>query len=364
MICGVSLSQAAESIAPVINITPSESNVKAGDTIIVTVSDDSGLRNVSYKWATQSTSTILTDDVTGRQSVSIEVGQLGTAAGTYSLEVVAKDIYGNRNKQDYDFIIGSTATGTVTTTDKIDPVVEANLASGKISSGSSVVLTLTDNKELYSVSYKWGSQSSYKTVTSGVNGRQSASVSAGKLIEDGTYDLDVKVTDAAGNTSTANYTYTIGTTTTNPEPAKDTTDPTISMTPDEKEIESGTVVVITAKDDTALKNVSYKWGSQSEYTVVTSSVKGEQTVKIEAGKLIEAGTYDLDVKVEDLAGNIETAEYVYIISIDDDSDDVDPEVEVSPAPGAVLGGTKITITATDNESLNAPAWSSTTRQTA
>ena len=227
MICGVSLSQAAESIAPVINITPSESNVKAGDTIIVTVSDDSGLRNVSYKWATQSTSTILTDDVTGRQSVSIEVGQLGTTAGTYSLKVTAKDTYGNVNEQEYDFIIGSTSTKNDTT----DPVITVTPGSGTLNSGDNVIVKVSDNETLARVSYRWGSKVAYAQF-SNVAGKTSINKSLSVPTTSGNYVLYIQAEDKAGNISTMPSVYTVVTET------NDKKAPDISITPSESEIKA------------------------------------------------------------------------------------------------------------------------------
>ena len=350
----------ADTTKPTVSINPNGGTVAGGTVPSITAADAGKLASIAYKWASASSYTTVTSGVAGKTSATINTNAIGTAAGNYTLTVIAKDQAGNEATKTVTFTVAGSAT-PVTEEDVTKPVVVLNPVSGStVEGGSSIKIVAADAGILASMKYKWGNNS--YTTLSGVDGNKSVTKEVTITTTPGTYTLTVITTDRAGNSETTTGTYTVKATET-----PDTSVPTVSVNPNGGVVKGGTVPSITAKDNKALASIAYKWASESSYTTVTSGVAGKTSATINTNAIgTAAGNYTLTVIAKDQAGNSATTTVVFVVEgqvVEEDT--TKPTVTVSPAAGVVKGGTVPSITAKDNEALASIAykWASSSSYT-
>ncbi|WP_299110024.1 Ig-like domain-containing protein, partial [uncultured Tenacibaculum sp.] len=262
-------SQVTNDTTPVITGT-----ADSADTITVTVN------GVTYTEGDGN----LVDNGDGTWTLNIPAGN-AIPEGTYDVSVTATDAAGNTSSDvTTDELVIDTTAPTVPTvnsqvTNDTTPVI-----TGTADSADTITVTVNG------VTYTEGDGN---LVDNG-DGTWTLNIPAGNAIPEGTYDVSVTATDAAGNTSSD---------VTTDELVIDTTAPTVPTV--NSQVTNDTTPVITGTADSAdtitvtVNGVTYTEGDGN----LVDNGDGTWTLNIPAGNAIPEGTYDVSVTATDAAGN-------------------------------------------------------------
>ena len=185
--------------------------------------------------------------------------------GTYNVVAKVTDAAGNT----------ATATAKITVTDTTNPTISAT----NKSTGNSTCLTQTELKALFAYSDD-------VTATNSLTFEITSDGYTSKYRTPGTYDVTAKVTDAAGNSSTATAKITVS----------DTTKPTISAA-------NKTQSYTTKLSQAELKALF----TYSDDVTATNNLTLEITTDNYTAKYNTVGEYTVTARVTDAAGNSNTA---------------------------------------------------------
>ena len=312
-----------DTTAPVVSMSKPDGSVLAGGTkLTLTVTDsESKIETLKYNWEGSSVKDIIPSQKEPANKCTVTNLTIGSVAGTYRFHVTAINSVGKKTTATYTYIVKAQDTNL--------PNVDANPASGKILPKRTITLTATDKEELATLKYNWDNGTSKTETVSGTE--DEVKVIAPSIA--GEHTLYVTVTDVAGNSMNANFTYTI----------LETEVPTVTANPASGEIEANSIIEVTARDNEALKTLTYKWDNGSATTKTISGTKATIGVTAPATK----GEHVLRVTVFDQTGNSQTEEFTYTIG-----DTEKPTVQVSPNGGNVDAGDPVKITGKDNEGLD------------
>lgn len=319
-----------DSTAPVITLNPvSGSVVEPGARIQMTVTDnESKITSLKYNWENATESNLIPGKKEPANNCQVTLMAIGTKAGTYRLHVTAVNSVGKEISEVYTYIVKGDEP-IDEPKDETKPTVSANPSSGTIDPYEKIAVTAKDNEALKSLTYNWNSDSS-KTVT--VTGTEDT-INVTAPSKSGTHTLYVTVKDEAGNQATASFTYKI----------TETDKPSVVADPESGKIEPSSIIELTARDNEALKSLTYNWDSNSSKTVTISGTKDTVNVSAPSG----AGKHILYVTVKDASNNSIEEDFVYTIA-----DNEKPTVTVKPNGGEVNAGDTVTITGKDNEGLD------------
>lgn len=301
---------------PTVSLNPSSGTIEPSTKITITAKDNEALKTLEYNWDNETKTTKSISGTKATISVTAPI-----AAGQHSLKVMVYDASGNK--------CGIISYYTIVIKDETKPTVSANPSSGTIDPYEKIAVTAKDNEALKSLTYNWNSDSS-KTVT--VTGTEDT-INVTAPSKSGTHTLYVTVKDEAGNQATASFTYKI----------TETDKPSVVADPESGKIEPSSIIELTARDNEALKSLTYNWDSNSSKTVTISGTKDTVNVSAPSG----AGKHILYVTVKDASNNSIEEDFVYTIA-----DNEKPTVTVKPNGGEVNAGDTVTITGKDNEGLD------------
>lgn len=270
--------------------------------------------------------------------------QIGTATGTtysdttaaastnYSYTVRAYDAAGNTSAD------SAPATVSTPAPDTTPPVISA-VNAGPVSQTSATITWTTDEPSTSQVNY--GATTSYGTSTtlsSALVTTHSQTIS--NLSPSSSYHFQVSSTDASGNNAlSADNTFTT------PDPAPDTTAPTVSVTaPANNATVSGTInLTASATDNVGVAGVQFTLDGANIGTEDTTS---PYSTSLDT-KTIGNGPHTLAATARDAAGNTATATTVNITV----SNDLTPPTVTltTPTDGTTVSGTiSVAASASDN----------------
>tara|TARA_R110000751_G_scaffold71849_1_gene145782 strand:+ start:18 stop:4511 length:4494 start_codon:yes stop_codon:yes gene_type:complete len=239
----------------------------------------------------------LVDNGDGTWELVIPVGN-EIPDGTYDVEVTVTDTAGNTaSDATVDELTIDTVAPTVPTVDELVANTSTPIITGTLDSADEISVIVN------TVTYIEGDGD---LVDNG-NGTWELVIPVGNEIPDGTYDVDVTVTDDAGNTSND---------ATEDELTIDTVAPTVP-TVDEVVANKNTPTItgtLDSADDISVivNGVTYTEGDGD----LVDNGDGTWELEIPVGSEIPDGTYDVDVTVTDTAGNTANDATVDELTID------------------------------------------------
>ncbi|RXG20038.1 Ig-like domain-containing protein, partial [Leeuwenhoekiella aequorea] len=226
----------------------------------------------------------LTDNGDGTWTLVIPVGN-EIPDGTYDIEVTVTDDAGNTaNDATVDELIIDTIAPTVPTVDELIANTSTPTITGTLDSVDEISVTVNGVTYIEGDgNLKDNGDSTWELV-----------IPVGNEIPDGTYDVDVTVTDTAGNTASD---------ATVDELIIDTVAPTVPIV-DELIANTSTPTITGTLDSVdeisvLVNGVTYTEGDGD----LTDNGDGTWELVIPVGNEIPDGTYDVDVTVTDTAGN-------------------------------------------------------------
>lgn len=258
------------------------SNVSAGQTITVILTDNKALKSGKYSW--NSTTIDKTVSNVSGTSKKFDV-TVPTTVGTHALRVLATDQAGNESGV-------KTFVYYVEANEEVDnelPTISMNPGDGSTVVGGRIIkATLRDDLGLATVKYNWKGKTATTESISGTNKVIELPAISSKA---GTYHMYITLTDAAGNSVDGIYTYYV----------KDDNDdegdiPTVDADPSKGTLEYGDRITITAEDDDGIDYVEYYWDDEDD---VSKKYSDEFTVKVPS----EEGKHYLYVRATDELGN-------------------------------------------------------------
>ncbi|WP_405326018.1 Ig-like domain-containing protein [Leeuwenhoekiella sp. LLG6367-2.1] len=239
----------------------------------------------------------LTDNGDGTWELEIPVGN-EIPDGTYDVVVTVTDTAGNTASDvTVDELTIDTVAPTVPTVDELVANTSTPTITGTLDSADEISVTVN------TVTYTEGDGN----LTDNGDGTWELEIPIGNEIPDGTYDVDVTVTDTAGNTASD---------ATVDELTIDTVAPTVP-TVDELVANTNTPTITGTLDSAdeisvLVNGVTYTEGDGN----LTDNGDGTWELEIPIGNEIPDGTYDVEVTVTDTAGNTASDVTVDELTID------------------------------------------------
>ena len=292
----------ADTTAPVVTMsTASGSTVVGGTKLTMTVKDTGNLiTSLKYNWVGAPEVNVIPGNKSATNQIVVTNLTVGTAPGTYVLNVTAVDAVGNKRQGTYTYIVKSaaapTATPTPTTTlDTTAPVITMSKVSGSIVvGGTKLTMTVKDaESKITSLKYNWYGASEINVIPGNKSATNEITVTNLTVgTAPGTYALNVTAMNAAGHKTQATFNYTVKTTTTN-------TYPTVDADPDGGDVEYGDKIIVTANDkDGDIVYIEYYWDDDDDDT--TKKYTDKVSVKVPS----EEGKHYLYVRAMDDNGNV------------------------------------------------------------
>ncbi len=390
---------AKDTSAPKITMSKASGSTVAGGTkLTMTVKDvESKITSLKYNWVGASEVNVIPGAKSSTNEITISNLTVGSAAGTYQLNVTAVNEAGLKTQQTFNYIVKAattptpaatktptpTATKTPTPTPTKDttvPVITMSKASGStVAGGTKLTMTVKDaESKITSLKYNWVGASEVNVIPenrAATNEIQVTNLTVGSAA--GTYQLKVTVANADGLAITKTFSYIVeatptptatATKTPTPTPTKDATKPVITMSKASgSTVAGGTKLTMTVKDaESKITSLKYNWVGAAEQNVIPgarSATNEIQVTNLTVGSA--AGTYQLNVTAVNEAGLKTQQTFSYIVKATPTptptatktptptptKDATKPVITMSKASGSVVaGGTKLTMTVKDAES--------------
>jgi len=244
----------------------------------------------------------------------------GLTEGGHEIILTATDTAGNASTTSYPW-----------TTDYTAPVASIVTEPASIANTSNFGFDAADTNKSAGITYQYQIGDGAWTT---ISGSSLASILSGSA--DGTYTINVKATDAAGNTSTAtSYTWIY-----------DTTAPALAITAKPASVANTSDFAFDATDTNKVAGITYQYSLDGSTWTTTSEALALGWAKDGS----KDNSYTIYVKATDAAGNTGTTSYNWTY------DTIAPTVALSAAPDE--SGTTATITAryTNSEPSTKVTW--------
>ena len=315
--------------APNISYNLAAGTYTTDKSVSVTVTDNKQIALISYKLYKDGT-LVTSGNPTITSNTSVSFSNSLNSNGTWKLDVTAVDSEGNEKTATRSFTISK---------DEEAPKVSYSLSGSIVyTENKTVVVTITDNRQLSSVSYKLYKDntlisSGSPTITS------STSVVFNKdLDSNGVWKLDVTAIDASGNTTNSSRNFEI---------QVDSQAPTISYSLASGTYQENKSVTVTVTDDNKLNSVEYTLYKNGVVVSNESPTITSNTTVSFSKDLNSDGVWTLDVVATDDSGNETEASRSFTINKDDD----DPVISYDLAAGTYEAYKTVNVTVTDNKQL-------------
>ncbi len=319
--------------APIVTMSePDGSVLEAGTRLTMVVKDmETKVTYLKYNWIGSAEKELIPNEKEPANICTVYIPRIGSIAGTYKFTVTAENEQGKEITETYTYYVRDENEEI----DNEKPTVSASPKSGStIEAQATIELTAKDNEELKSLTYAWNSENEIPKAISGTTDivKLTAPNTAG------THKLKVIVVDAANNSTTETFTYTI-----KEKEIKDEEKPTVTVKPNGGNVDPNEPIDIIGKDNEGLEEITYHWDDEEPVTKYV----GGTTATVETEAPSEPGEYTLYVTVEDEAGNKVEDEIDFIVG-----DDEAPTISVNPKDGStVVGGKVVKATLKDNVEL-------------
>jgi len=315
--------------APNISYNLAAGTYTTNKTVRVTVTDNNEIASISYKLYKDGT-LVTSGNPTITSPTSVSFSKSLNSNGTWKLDVVATDNEGNQASETRSFTINK---------DEEAPKVNYSLSGSTVyTENKTVVVTVTDNRELSSVTYELYKDNNLVSSGSPEITSPSSVVFSEDLDSNGVWKLDVIATDESGNETEATRSFEI---------QVDGQAPNISYDLPSGTYQENKTVKVTVTDDIKIVSVEYTlYKNGVEVSSESPTITSDTSVSF-SKNLNSDGVWTLDVTATDDSGNETEATRSFTINKDDE----DPNISYDLAAGTYKDYKTVTVTVTDNKQL-------------